>query len=256
MRIKAKDISWSAGRTIIVKPTNLSVESREFVGIVGPNGSGKTSLLHLMARITSPTSGTILIDEKNIWELQQRFFAQLVAVVPQESPHDLLFSVEEIVLMGRIPHKGLFDADTDSDYVMSRDNLNKVGMSGFERRIFSSLSGGEKQRVLIARALTQDPQAILLDEPTNHLDIRYQLEILRLIKSLNITIVAVLHDLNHAANFCDRVILMNQGEIIGEGSPKDILTEKNISDVYGVTAQVEKNQKTKEMRIHFTGLTS
>lgn len=254
MKITAKNLSWSIGYQTILRSINLFAESTEFIGIVGPNGSGKTSLLRLMARIIAPSTGIVQLDDLNIWGMSQKVFAQLIAVVSQENPHDFHFTVEEIVMMGRLPHKGLFDPDNSHDYAMAHESLKRVGMAGFDHRVFSNLSGGEKQRVLIARALTQTPNVLLLDEPTNHLDIRYQLEILELLKSLEITTIVVLHDLNLAAAFCDRIYVLKQGKIVAEGLPEDVLTEKQIRDVYGVTAQVELNQRTHKINISYLGV--
>lgn len=255
MKLEVNDASWSISAQKIVDSINLQVQSGEFIGLVGPNGSGKSSLLRLIYRIYPPDSGVIFLDGRNIWEMGTREMARLAAVVAQERTSDFDFTVDEIVMMGRTPHKGLFDSDTSEDDLIVNEALSHVGMLSFMRRDFRTLSGGEKQRVLIARALAQHARLLILDEPTNHLDIRHQFEVMKLIRSLGITVVAALHDLNLAAAYCDRLFLLQEGRIISHGQPHDVLTPMQIAVVYGVHAETEVRASTGKLHIMFSGVT-
>ncbi|MGY4637427.1 ABC transporter ATP-binding protein [Pseudomonas sp. TE24901] len=218
---------------------SLQVGEGEFVGLIGPNGSGKTSLLRCAYRFTRPDQGDVSLAHQNVWKHSAKWCAQRVAVVLQEFPDAFGLRVDEVVAMGRTPHKGLFDSDTLRDQQLIQQALESVGMRGFEDHAFATLSGGEKQRVILARALAQQPQLLILDEPTNHLDPRYQLELLRLVKRLNIGTLASIHDLNLAAAFCDRLYVINHGRIVASGTPHEVLTVELLRDVFGVEALID-----------------
>ena len=222
-----------------LRDANLHVAAGEFVGLIGPNGSGKTSLLRCAYRFSKPQSGTVQLDRHNLWQQSPRWCAQRIAVVLQEFPDTFGLTVDEVVAMGRTPHKGLFDGDTQADRQLATNALASVGLQGFEDHAFATLSGGEKQRVILARALTQQPELLILDEPTNHLDPRYQLELLQLVKRLNIGTLASIHDLNLAAAFCDRLYVINHGKIIASGTPREVLTVELLRNVFGVDALVD-----------------
>jgi iron complex transport system ATP-binding protein len=222
-----------------LREVNLRVASGEFVGLIGPNGSGKTSLLRCAYRFTRPATGTVWLDHQDVWQQSPRCCAQRIAVVLQEFPDAFGLSVEEVVAMGRTPHKGLFDGDTLDDRKIIQEALRSVGMQGFEDHAFATLSGGEKQRVILARALAQQPQLLILDEPTNHLDPRYQLELLQLVKRLQIGTLASLHDLNLAAAFCDRLYVIDHGRILASGTPSEVLTVELLRDVFGVETLID-----------------
>jgi iron complex transport system ATP-binding protein len=222
-----------------LREVNLRVASGEFVGLIGPNGSGKTSLLRCAYRFTRPATGTVMLDDQDIWQQSPRWYAQRIAVVLQEFPDAFGLTVEEVVAMGRMPHKRLFDGDTLDDRTINRDALTSVGMHGFEEHAFATLSGGEKQRVILARALAQQPRMLILDEPTNHLDPRYQLELLQLVKRLQIGTLASLHDLNLAAAFCDRLYVIDHGRIVASGAPSEVLTVDLLRNVFGVEALID-----------------
>ena len=256
MKIEVQGASWSVEAQWIVDAIHLHAQPGEFIGLIGPNGSGKSSLLRLIYRIYPPDAGMIRLDGRDIWTMSTKEVARRAAVVAQERASDFDFTVDEIVAMGRTPHKGLFDGDTAEDNMIVRDALARVGMLSLARRNFHTLSGGEKQLVLIARALAQRAQVLVLDEPTNHLDIRYQLEILELVRSLGVTTIAAMHDLNLAAAFCDRMYLLQAGRIVAHGQPREVLTPMQINSVYGVHAEVEVHPSTKRLHIVFTGVTS
>ncbi|WP_397450125.1 ABC transporter ATP-binding protein [Pseudomonas sp. NA-150] len=240
-----KNIAWSplghghCHHQFQLRDVDLQVAAGEFVGLIGPNGSGKTSLLRCAYRFAKPATGEVLLDQANVWQQPPRWCAQRIAVVLQEFPDAFGLTVDEVVAMGRTPHKGMFDGDTLHDRQLARDALAGVGMQGFEDHAFATLSGGEKQRVILARALTQQPELLILDEPTNHLDPRYQLELLQWVKRLKIGTLASIHDLNLAAAFCDRLYVINHGRIVASGTPAEVLTVELLRDVFGVEALVD-----------------
>ena len=238
MKISANAIKLSFKRSNILKGIDFELHDKEFLGIIGPNGSGKSTLLKCIYRILKPDSGVIYLDGRMLDEFSYRETALKMAVVAQHSNYNFDFTVLSIVLMGRTPYKKLLDGDSTEDIDIACSALKKVGLSGMEDRLFSTLSGGEQQRVILARALTQDTECLLLDEPTNHLDIKYQLQIMDVAKTTRKTVIAVIHDLNIAAMYCDRIIVMNEGEIVALGTPKDVLTVERIYELYGVRSLV------------------
>ena len=190
-------------------------------------------------RVQKPTEGKLVFDGKLLDEMSYRESALKLAVVAQHNFYNFDFTVLDVVLMGRSPHKKMMERDNLKDYTLARDAIKLVGLEGFEERNFSTLSGGEQQRVILARALTQETECLVLDEPTNHLDIRYQLEIMDSVKSLDLTVAAAIHDLNIAAMYCDRLIAIRDGQVAGVGTPAELLTEEFIRDLYQVDSKVE-----------------
>ena len=251
MRVKVDHICWSVDGRKILHDADLDIDQGSFVGLVGPNGSGKSTLLRCIYRVLKPDSGEITLDEENVLQFTAKEAARRTGVVLQEYPTEFEFTVEEIVSMGRNPHKGMFDRDTKEDQTIIEDALEKVGMEDFASRSFRTLSGGEKQRVMIARTLAQQAKFLVLDEPTNHLDIRYQLETMDLVKSLGITTLAALHDLNIATSYCDEIYIMDTGTIVASGPPEEVLIPELIHQVFGVGATVDTNPLTGKPRINF-----
>lgn len=251
MRVKVNHVCWGVDGKRILHDVDLSVEPGSLAGLVGPNGCGKSSLLRCIYRLVKPESGEITLDGDNVWRLGSQEAARRTAVVLQEYPTEFEFTVEEIVSMGRNPHKGMFDRDTSEDAAIVRNALAKVGMIEFMSRNFRTLSGGEKQRVIIARTLAQQAQFLILDEPTNHLDIRFQLEIMNLVKELGVTTLAALHDLNIAAEYCDFIYVMNEGRIVASGTPEQVLRPEIIQTVFGVESVVETDPFTRKPRVRF-----
>ncbi|MGI9001893.1 MAG: ABC transporter ATP-binding protein [Pseudonocardia sp.] len=237
MRLVLDGVRVELGGRDVVSDADLTAETGEFVGLVGPNGCGKSTLLRAVYRALRPAAGLISLDGEDLSRLPSREAARRTAVLAQEGPAEFDFTVGEVVAMGRTPHKGPLDRDTVQDHRICEAALDRVGMGGSAPRPVGTLSGGERQRVLIARALAQQSRLLLLDEPTNHLDVRYQLEILHLVRDLGLTTVAALHDLNHAAAFCDRIYVMAAGRLVAGGAPADVLTEDRIAQVFGVRAQ-------------------
>ncbi|WP_429844092.1 ABC transporter ATP-binding protein [Brevibacillus sp. FIR094] len=251
MNLLVENISVELEKKGILRNVSLEVRSGEFVGLIGPNGSGKSTLLKSIYRVLKPRSGWISLDGDDVYKLTSRQNAQRMAAVRQESSIEFDFSVNEIVNMGRAPHKRLFQSDNAEDVRICEDALQRVGMHTYADRSFFSLSGGEKQRVLIARALVQQAQFLVLDEPTNHLDVRYQLQVMDLVKTLGITVLSSLHDLNIAAMYCDRLYVIYEGEIVTSGTPEEVLTPTLIRDVFGVETEVTTHPITGKKHVYF-----
>ncbi|EGO65499.1 ABC transporter ATP-binding protein [Acetonema longum] len=231
-------------RNNIVKDISLSVKKGEFVGLLGPNGSGKSTLLRTAYRVIKPTSGTILLGGENLQELKLSESAKALGVVSQFNHLNFDLTVFEIVMLGRTPHKTALSTDQPEDYAIAWEALRQVGMEDYADRSFTSLSGGEKQRIILARTLAQQPQILVLDEPTNHLDIKYQLQLLSIVKSLGIGVLAALHDLNLACMYCDTVYVLKGGKLAASGPPDQILTPELVRDVYEIDCSIYKNPAT------------
>jgi iron complex transport system ATP-binding protein len=238
MKLDVAAVSWGIAGAQIVREVTLTCPPGSFVGLIGPNGSGKSSLLRCIYRVLPPDTGAIRLGTDDVWQLSARQAAQRIGVVLQEPGGEFDFSVREMVLMGRAPHKALFERDSAEDLRIVEEALAQVDMLAFAERSFLTLSGGEKQRVLLARTLAQQTRFLVLDEPTNHLDIRYQLEVLDLVRGLGVTTIAALHDLNLAALYCDWLYVLKAGALVASGPPEAVLTPELILDVYGVQAEV------------------
>lgn len=251
MSIRAENISWSAGKKRIVNNVSLSVPTGQTLGLLGPNGSGKSSLLRILTGLRRPDAGRVLLDDGDIARLSRKKLAQRVAFVEQHAMTDANIRVRDVVKLGRIPHHSPLSSWTHQDDEIVRQALERVDM--FDRRDdgWQHLSGGERQRVHIARALAQSPGEILLDEPTNHLDIHHQMHLMRLISELPVTSIVALHDLNHAAMFCDALIVMQGGQVVASGTPDEVLTEAMLREVFKVEARIEVSPHHGKKHIHF-----
>lgn len=254
MQIQINNVVWAVAAQTIINAVSFDVTSGEFVGLIGPNGSGKSSLLRTIYRILKPHAGYVAVEGTDVWQLSQRELAQQMAVVTQERGSEFDCSVRECVMLGRTPHKGMLERVSTQDERLVAAALERVHMQHMAERSFRTLSGGEKQRVLIARALVQQPRCLILDEPTNHLDIRYQMEILALVKQLGITTIAALHDLNLAAMYCDRLCLLQRGVVVASGLPQQVLQPERIARVYGVQAEVQIHPSTGRLHIVYTAM--
>ena len=234
------NVSFEAGRGTIL-------------GLLGPNGSGKTTLLRLMAGTIRPLTGRVTLDEVDVGRLPRRALARKIAVVPQETHTTFDFSVLDIVLMGRYPHLGPFEIEGPADLQVARDALAATGTEPLESRAFATLSGGEKQRVVIASALAQASETLLLDEPTASLDLGYQIEIAALLTRLNrdrgTTMVISTHDLNLAAALCKEIVLLGGGRVLARGATRDVLTAANVRALYGVDADVQFHARAGHMTV-------
>ncbi|MBC9733421.1 ABC transporter ATP-binding protein [Nocardioides marmotae] len=239
--ISAHDIAFAYGRRTVLDGVDLDAPHGQVLGLVGPNGSGKTTLLRTLYASLKPRSGAVLIDGDQLGDLPAREVARRVAVVVQETPGDLPLLVSDMVLLGRTPHRSGFGRNGAEDERIAADALAQVGALHLADQPFDGLSGGERQRVLIARALAQESTHLLLDEPTNHLDVRYQHEVLDLARRLAVenhqTVVVILHDLNLAASYCDRVALLHRGRVVAAGTPAHVLTPEHLEPVYEVAVR-------------------
>lgn len=246
--LKIDNISAGYYREDVIKTISLDVNQGDFLGIIGPNGSGKTTFLRLATRSLYPRIGEIYFKGENIFKMDLKEFCRSVAFVSQDFEANFAFSVLEVVLMGRIPHLKRLQFETKEDIKIAENALSECDILSLRDKMIDELSAGERQRVIIARALAQEPILLILDEPTSHLDIGHQIQILDLLKRLNrqnnLTIVMVLHDLNLASAYCDRIVLIDKGEIFQEGSPDQVLTYQNIESVYKTVVLVNKNPVT------------
>ena len=251
MEIRTEDTTLSYGAARILKGISLETHTGEFVGIIGPNGSGKSTLLKCIYRVLKPDGGCIWLGDQELHEMKIRNSARKVAVVAQHNYYNFEFSVREVVMMGRAPHKRMLEKDGAKDFEIVDQALKTVGMYEFADRNFSTLSGGEQQRVILARALAQQTPCLILDEPTNHLDITHQLQLMELVRGLNVTVLSAIHDLNIAAMYCDRLYILKDGEIVGSGTPEELLTPETIRRVYQVESEIVRDRNGK-MHILFT----
>lgn len=251
MEIRTEDTTLSYGAARILKGISLETHTGEFVGIIGPNGSGKSTLLKCIYRVLKPDGGCIWLGDQELHEMKIRNSARKVAVVAQHNYYNFEFSVREVVMMGRAPHKKMLEKDGAKDFEIVDQALKTVGMYEFADRNFSTLSGGEQQRVILARALAQQTPCLILDEPTNHLDITHQLQLMELVRGLNVTVLSAIHDLNIAAMYCDRLYILKDGEIVGSGTPEELLTPETIRRVYQMESEIVRDRNGK-MHILFT----
>ncbi|SDO36961.1 heme ABC transporter ATP-binding protein [Halobacillus aidingensis] len=251
MKLQVENLNFSYNHQKILKDISLHVANGEFVGIIGPNGSGKSTLLKNLYRALTPDSGSIYLDQQNYRDLKVKEIAKKLGVIGQDNALPFDFPVKEIVAMGRSPHKKLFEGDNKEDKEIIENALKKVEMGDMAERNYLYLSGGEKQRVLLARVLAQQTECLVLDEPTNHLDIHHQLRIFDVIKGLGATVLSAIHDLNIAALYCDRIYVMKDGTIYKSGTPEDILTSKTIHEVFNIKTDVRRHPVTKKVMITY-----
>ena len=251
MSIATRELSWSANGRLILDGVGLDVPEGAMLGLIGPNGSGKSSLLRLLSRLRAPQAGVITLGGRDITVLSRHEIACRVAVVEQQASTLEELSVEEVVRLGRTPHRGRFAPWTPQDEAIVSRALAEVDLSARRGQSWHTLSGGERQRVQIARALAQEPRELLLDEPTNHLDIQHQIEILALVERLPVTSVVALHDLNLAAAFCDRIAVLKAGRVVAAGAPPEVLTQGLLWDVFGVRAHIGRSPRAGRPHIQF-----
>ena len=235
----------------ILNDLSLTIRDHSMVGIIGPNGSGKSTLLKCMYRVLSPEKGTIYFDGKNLNDYSFKETAKKMAVVAQHHDSSFDFNVLEMVLIGRSPHKKFMERENKKDIDMAYDALRAVEMEGFSDRNFSNLSGGEKQRILLARALVQNTDYLILDEPTNHLDIKHQLHFMQVAKGLKATVISAIHDLNIATMYCDFIFALKDGNILSFGTPEEVINEQTIEILYGVKAKVLLDKEIGKLHVMY-----
>lgn len=251
MTIKAENLVWKIGKKAVIDDVSFEAKPGRMLGLLGPNGSGKTSLLRLIAGLKRPCSGRVLLDEKDINSVARRSVAQRVAFVEQHTTTNANLKVMDVVRLGRFPHRSMFSGWTSADETAVQNAIERTGMTAKKNDTWQSLSGGEKQRAHIARALAQTPKELILDEPTNHLDIQHQMSLLKLVSGLPITSIIALHDLNHAAMFCDELIVMLSGKIVASGTPEEVINENILKQVFSIDACVALSPYSGRPHIHY-----
>ena len=254
--IEVNSISFRYHEDWVLQDVSFRVEKGEFLGVIGPNGSGKTTLLKILYRLLSPQKGEILFELVPMRKMDRNDIAKRIAVVAQETQLLFPFSVLETVLMGRSPYLGHLMFESEKDLEIAKKVMEWTKVFPFSGRPMDELSGGERKRVFIARALAQEPEVILLDEPTANLDIHHQIDFLDLILTLNrergLTIVMTSHDMNIASEFCDRLILLQDGRIYKMGTPDEVITKENIESVYGCEVWIDQNPVSGMPRINLS----
>ena len=251
--LEVKNLKFGYGKELVLDGISFNVKKGEFLSIIGPNGSGKSTLLKTLNNLYPSKLGEISLDGQDINKLKKRDLAKKMALVLQDNTIEYEFTVEDIVLMGRHPHKGRFERENEEDYKIIDESLEMTNTRNIRDRMVTEISGGERQRVMIAKALAQKPTIILLDEPTSHLDINHQIEILRLLRRMNkekgTTIILVIHDINLGIRYSDRVIMLNEGKIVAIGDAEKVITKKNIKVAYDINVAIEKSHHTDSLYI-------
>jgi iron complex transport system ATP-binding protein len=251
--IQISSLSATYGDVIALKDINLDVHRGEIVGLIGPNGAGKTTLIKVLSGVMNPSAGEVLINQKGISTYSPSQRARALAVVPQARHLGGAFSVEQAVLLGRTAYLGFLGKPAEEDLLKTAWAMEKTGVDDLADRKLAEISGGEQQRVLLARALAQDTPALLLDEPTNHLDLRYQVNLLKLVKKLvkqeGLSVLMAMHDLNQVSGIADRVMLLANGQMMALGSPKEVLTPENIRKAYQTEIETFTHPKTNKHMI-------
>jgi len=251
MRLQIDNLSFSYDNDKILKNIYMKIHRGEFIGIIGANGSGKSTLLRSLYGTLTPAAGCAMLDGKNLLTMRKKEAASHVGVMSQENHIPFDFTVEEIVAMGRTPHKRLFQGDTKEDKKIINNALKRLGLEDMAKKDYGQLSGGEKQRVLLARVVAQESDFLFLDEPANHLDIGYQIQFFDLVKQLGVTVLAAMHDLNMAALYCDRIYALKEGKIYSSGTPKEVLTSETIYELFRARSFVDYNDTMKSLSISF-----
>lgn len=250
--VDARSLSFSVDAVKLLDRVDVSAESGQFVGLIGPNGAGKSTLLRAISNVLSYQEGSVSLHGADLTTLPAREVAELLALVPQIAPYTQGFTAFELVLMGRYPHLGRFQVEGQTDDRIARNAMRLTETDQFETRTIETLSGGERQRVFLARAVAQQPQVLLLDEPTSNLDILHQLKILTLVRQLvddGLTAIAAIHDLNLAARFCDRLVLISEGRVVADGPAEDVLTPELIESAFGVESAIYREPVTGALAI-------
>lgn len=237
-KLKVEKLTYDIGGTRILKDITFDVEENTFVGVIGPNGSGKSTMLKSIYGVNKPSGGNIYFEGEDLLKISSKDRAKKIAVLAQESGGQFDFSVQQVVEMGRYPHKNTLENYSKHDLEIVDRVLYEMKLDNYRERSFNTLSGGEKQRVLIARLLVQESKFIILDEPTNHLDIGHQIEIMNIIKKMGVTVLFAIHDMNMAAIYCDKLVIMKKGEVITQGSVEETLTSEMLKDLFNVEAEI------------------
>jgi len=246
--LEVSGIACTYDSTDVLSGVTVRLSPGDFVALAGPNGSGKSTLIRALSGVLRPRLGTALLDGRDLYTLPARQSARAIAVLPQETALEFEFTCEEIVFMGRAPHLGRFETETERDRAVVQESMERTATWDLRKRPIVELSGGERQRVLLARAFAQEPRVLLLDEPTAHLDLSFQVQILRLVRALRdekrTAVLASLHDLNLAAAYADRIVLLSRGRIEAAGTPQEVLSERVLRPVFGPEVAVRTHPDT------------
>jgi iron complex transport system ATP-binding protein len=255
--LQIHDLCFSYKERPVLQQIDLNIRKGERIGILGPNGCGKTTLLKLLNRNLHPDSGKVMMNDIDLEEVSKREIARHIAVVPQSNEIRFAFSVRDIVMMGRMPFMGQFQGESSEDVRIVDEAMKKTNVTEFADRLINTMSGGERQRVIIARAIAQKPEIILLDEPNLHLDICYQFEVLDLVKKLSdeedLTVVIVSHDLPMVVKYCDRIVLIHDHKVFAIGTPEEVLTRENMRIVFNINAVLEYDNTLKTNCVKIIG---
>ncbi len=258
MRLDIQGVSFGYNSQDVISGIEFKVSPGEVVGIVGPNGSGKTTLLKCINRVVTPRKGTVFIEGKDTGEMDRNDIARQIGVVPQNGGITFPFTVLDVVLMGRMPSLKRFEKESERDIEIVREAMEMTSVTYLADREIDEISGGEKQRVIIARALAQQPKILLLDEPTLHLDVNHQIELMDLITRLaaekDLSVIMVSHDLDLAARYCDSLIMLNDGKIQAAGEIKDVLTPENLKEVFKIEGHVTYDEDMGSFHVRVIGV--
>jgi len=253
--LSISNLSWSYSDKKILDQVTVDIKGSTFTGIIGPNGSGKTTMAKLVSKLLPVDKKTVYVDMEDLSSIKIKQLAKSMALVPQSSAINYDLTVYDVVALGRTPHLKRFQQESQSDHDLIQSVMEETDTWQYRDRLIHQLSGGERQRVIIARALAQEPQILILDEPVTYLDVHHQIQVMALIKSLaekrKITIVTILHDLNHAIKYCDHVIMLQAGKIFDHGHPSQVMTQENIKSVYGIDVYMIEHPVTKQPMVIF-----
>lgn len=246
--INVKNLNWSYDQKEILKDISLKIEGGLFTGIIGPNGSGKTTMAKLLSKLLKTTKKTIFIEDQDLSDIKISQLAKSMAMVPQTTNITYDLTAYEVVLLGRTPHLKRFQQESQADYDIVKAVMEETDTWQYKDRLVHQLSGGERQRVIIARALAQEPEILILDEPVTYLDVHHQIQVMGLIKQLsktrNMTIVTIIHDLNYALKYCDQVMMLHDGQVFKYGQPIEVVTKENILEVYDLDVNIMEHPVT------------
>ena len=255
--VDAQAVSFSVEAKTLLDGVDVRAERGQFLGLIGPNGAGKSTLLRALSGVLRYQEGAVALEGSDLQSMPARDVAAMLALVPQIAPYTQGFTAFELVVMGRYPHLGRFQVEGEADDRIAREAMRRTETEQFAERTLDTLSGGERQRVFLARALAQQPRVLLLDEPTSNLDILHQLKILGLVRTLvddGLTVIAAIHDLNLAARYCDRLVLLSEGRVVTEGPPEEVLAPETIESTFGVRSAIHHDPATGALAISLIGL--
>ncbi len=255
--VDAQAVSFSVEAKTLLDGVDVRAERGQFLGLIGPNGAGKSTLLRALSGVLRYQEGAVALEGADLQSMPARDVAAMLALVPQIAPYTQGFTAFELVVMGRYPHLGRFQVEGEADDRIAREAMRRTETEQFAERTLDTLSGGERQRVFLARALAQQPRVLLLDEPTSNLDILHQLKILGLVRTLvddGLTVIAAIHDLNLAARYCDRLVLLSEGRVVTEGPPEHVLAPETIESTFGVRSAIHRDPVTGALAISLIGL--